>query len=46
VNAISPLLVLLMIAAAAIPLLAALVIVHRQEAFRGRRTASVTVTIA
>jgi hypothetical protein len=46
VNAISPLLVLLMIAAVAIPLLAALVMVHRQEAFRGRRTASVTVTIA
>jgi len=30
----------------AIPLLAALVMVNRQEAFRGRRTSSVTVTIA
>jgi hypothetical protein len=30
----------------AIPLLAALVLVNRQEAFRGRPTASVTVTIA
>ena len=32
--------------AVAIPLLAALVMVNRQEAFRGRRTTSVTVTIA
>ncbi len=32
--------------AVAIPLLAALVMVNRQEAFRGRRTPSVTVTIA
>jgi cation transport ATPase len=32
--------------AVAIPLLAALVLVNRQEAFRGRLTASVTVTIA
>jgi len=32
--------------AVAIPLLAALVLVNRQEAFRGRRTSSVTVTIA
>jgi hypothetical protein len=32
--------------AAAIPLLAALVMVNRQEAFRGRRTTSVTVTVA
>jgi hypothetical protein len=32
--------------AVAIPLLAALVLVNRQEAFRGRRTTSVTVTIA
>jgi len=31
--------------AVAIPLLAALVMVNRQEAFRGRRTPSVTVTI-
>jgi len=31
--------------AVAIPLLAALVMVNRQEAFRGRRTTSVTVTI-
>jgi len=30
----------------AIPLLAALVMVNRQEAFRGRRTPSVTVTVA
>jgi hypothetical protein len=30
----------------AIPLLAALVLVNRQEAFRGRRTPSVIVTIA
>ena len=30
----------------AIPLLAALVMVNRQEAFRGRRTSSVTVTMA
>lgn len=30
----------------AIPLLAALVLVNRQEVFRGRRTASVTVTVA
>ena len=30
----------------AIPLLAALVLVNRQEAFRGRRTTSVTVTLA
>ena len=32
--------------AVAIPFLAALVMVNRQEAFRGRRTTSVTVTIA
>ncbi len=32
--------------AVAIPLLAALVLVNRQEAFRGRRTTSVSVTIA
>jgi cation transport ATPase len=32
--------------AVAIPLLASLVLVNRQEAFRGRLTASVTVTIA
>jgi cation transport ATPase len=32
--------------AVAIPLLAALVMVNRQEAFRGRRSTSVTVTIA
>ena len=32
--------------AVAIPLLAALVLVNRQEAFRGRRTASVSVIIA
>ena len=32
--------------AVAIPLLAALVLINRQEAFRGRRTASVSVTIA
>jgi len=32
--------------AVAIPLLAALVLVNRQEAFRGRRTTSVTVTVA
>ena len=32
--------------AVAIPLLAALVLVNRQEAFRGRRTTSVTVTLA
>jgi hypothetical protein len=32
--------------AVAIPFLAALVLVNRQEAFRGRRTPSVTVTIA
>ena len=32
--------------AVAIPLLAALVMVNRQEAFRGRRTPSVTVTVA
>ena len=32
--------------AVAIPLLAALVMVNRQEAFRGRQTTSVTVTIA
>ena len=32
--------------AVVIPLLAALVMVNRQEAFRGRRTRSVTVTIA
>lgn len=32
--------------AVAIPLLAALVLVNRQETFRGRRTTSVTVTIA
>jgi hypothetical protein len=32
--------------AVAIPLLAALVMVNRQEAFRGRRTTSVTVLIA
>ncbi len=32
--------------AVAIPLLAALVLVNRQEAFRGRRTTSVSVTLA
>ena len=32
--------------AVAIPLLAALVLVNRQEAFRGRRTASKSVTLA
>ena len=32
--------------AVAIPLLAALVMVNRQEAFRGRRTTSVTITVA
>ena len=32
--------------AVAIPFLAALVMVNRQEAFRGRRTPSVTVTVA
>jgi fatty acid desaturase len=32
--------------AVAIPLLAALVMVNRQEAFRGRRTPSVLVTVA
>ena len=32
--------------AVAIPFLAALVLVNRQEAFRGRRTPSVTVTVA
>jgi hypothetical protein len=32
--------------AVAIPFLAALVLVNRQEAFRGRRTTSVTVTVA
>ena len=32
--------------AVAIPLLAALVVVNRQEAFRGRRTTSVSVTLA
>ena len=32
--------------AVAIPLLAALVMVNRQETFRGRRTTSVTVTVA
>ncbi len=32
--------------AVAIPLLAALVLVNRQETFRGRRTASVTATVA
>jgi cation transport ATPase len=32
--------------AAAIPFLAALVMINRQEAFRGRRTPSVTVTVA
>lgn len=32
--------------AVAVPLLAALVLVNRQEAFRGRRSASVTATIA
>jgi fatty acid desaturase len=30
----------------AIPFLAALILVNRQEAFRGRRTPSVTVTVA
>ena len=32
--------------AVAIPLLAALVLINRQEAFRGRRTTSVSVTLA
>src|SRR5262245_45615915 len=32
--------------AVAIPLLAALVMINQQEAFRGRRTASVSVTLA
>jgi hypothetical protein len=32
--------------AVAIPLLAALILVNRQEAFRGRRTTSVSVTLA
>jgi hypothetical protein len=32
--------------AVAIPLLAALIMVNRQEAYRGRRTTSITVTVA
>jgi hypothetical protein len=32
--------------AVAIPLLAALILVNRQETFRGRRTTSITVTVA